>query len=330
MSNKSTLRLLAHSPSLRRTLRSRFPPGRRHFTNTPHHPAPPQPPRNPFDPIALRRYEAQCRAYDLRRTYYAAAGAIFSMLAIVALVQFVDIPPPAEKCEASSPGPEWGRAAVIRGAEIRKQGGEDGDGGVEQVPTGTSTVPTFPKTIRVPGAERSGVSAALPAGTGSLAPDSEYQLLGLGIRTVSFLGIQVYVVGLYIATSDIAVLQQQLVRRAAATETATTLVGGEKEALRGLLMDAEGSERVWGEVLREGGVRSVWRIVPTRNTDFAHLRDGWVRGITARSQRGGGEYEDQGFGEAMGEFKAVFGGKGRKGVKKGRVLLLERLSLIHI
>lgn len=49
-----------------------------------------------------------------------------------------------------------------------------------------------------------------------------------------------------------------------------------------------------------------------------------MRGITARSQRGGGEFEDQGFGEAVGVFKGVFGGAGRKGVKKGRVLLLER------
>ena len=57
----------------------------------------------------------------------------------------------------------------------------------------------------------------------------EYQLLGLGIRTVSFLGIQVYVVGMYVATEDIAALQEGLIRKIA--PTATTLVAGEKESL---------------------------------------------------------------------------------------------------
>ena len=112
----------------------------------------------------------------------------------------------------------------------------------------------------------------------------------------------------------------------------------EKETLRQWLLDPQKSEEVWDEVLREvgpgGGVRSVLRIVPTRNTDFAHLRDGWVRGITGRSQarerereagkREGEIYADEAFGEAVGVFKSVFGGAGRKGVDKGKVLLLER------
>ncbi|KAL9108198.1 MAG: hypothetical protein Q9187_008325, partial [Circinaria calcarea] len=172
-------------------------------------------------------------------------------------------------------------------------------------------------------------------------------LLGLGVRTVSFLSIQVYVVGLYIATPDIAALQSRLVRRVAGTETASALVPSEKEQLKRMLLDGEVSEEIWDTVLRDGGIRSVIRIVPTRNTDFAHLRDGWVRGITARSQErarrnavapapfpatatASGEettresYDDVGFGQAIGTFKAVFGGAGRKGVDKGKVLMLER------
>ena len=258
--------------------------------------------------------------------YYSTAGAIICVLATVALAQSVDLPPKTEICDASPARVQTGRADLTGAIAEAKKAGPEKEA-VEQVPTGTSTIPSFPKTIQFPATAsttQSTVSAALPAGTGALTPDSEYQLLGLGIRTVSFLGIQVYVVGLYIATSDIAVLQQRLVKRVAGTETATTLVADEKDELRRLLLDAEGSERVWEEVLREGGIRTAWRIVPTRNTDFAHLRDGWVRGITARSQKLGAEFEDQGFGEAMGQFKGVFGGAGRKGVKKGRVLLLER------
>ena len=234
---------------------------------------------------------------------------------------------------------------VSGGAEVKKQAEEEkeagtaretnrqGDEDVELVETGTSTVPHFPRTLVLP-TEKSSSSPALPVGTGS-ANDS-YQLLGLGIRTVSFLSIQVYVVGIYVATSDISSLQSRLVRRVAGTETASTLVANEKDSLRAMLLDAEGGEQIWDEVLREGGIRTVVRIVPTRNTDFGHLRDGWVRGITARSQvrsrkqagaLGGAaqeSYDDEAFGKSVGEFKQIFGGAGRKGVGKGKVLMLGR------
>ncbi|KAK2774103.1 Altered inheritance of mitochondria protein 18 mitochondrial [Onygenales sp. PD_12] len=235
--------------------------------------------------------------------------------------------------------------------------------GIEQIPTGNSTIPTLPKTIRLPrgtdedptprkpGDELPTTSTTPPAG-------DEYTLIGHGIRTVSFLNIQVYVVGLYIATADIAALQQRLVRRAATPVTsvgpasagaiaATSLVPNEREALKEMLLDAEKGEEVWGAVLREGGVRTALRIVPTRNTDFLHLRDGWVRAITARAQaanarvkelaagkgKEGGEGEgegvvsefaDEGFGNAVGDFKTLFGGGVRKNVPKGQVLLLLR------
>lgn len=253
------------------------------------------------------------------------------------LVSTYEIPAKADRNDAPPngrrPGYERGEPVVTGGLEIRKAGeGVAGEEHVkeeeeERVPTGTSTVPYFPRTLTLPTSTAT-TSAALPAGLG--AANSTYQLVGLGVRTVSFLGIQVYVVGLYIATADIATLQARLVRHAASTAGASTLVAGEKERLREMLLDAEASTRVWDEVLREGGVRSVLRIVPTRNTDFAHLRDGWVRGITARAQgRTKGEglverFEDEGFGAAMADFKAVFSGAGRKGVGKGKVLVLER------
>ncbi|KAJ5130838.1 Chalcone isomerase [Penicillium bovifimosum] len=220
-----------------------------------------------------------------------------------------------------------------------------GQDGLEQVPTGTSTIPHFPSTIRLPTHE---ATEGKQAGD-ELAPSQgeEYQLLGLGIRTVSFLSIQVYVVGLYVAKPDITTLQQRLIRTAvhppatdatsaisgAGAEAATSLVPLEREQLRELLLDAERGDAVWSAVLKDDGVRTAFRIVPTRNTDFMHLRDGWVRGITARAQAkkatatgAAGEFQDERFGTSMNDFKSVFGAGKGKAVPKGQTLVLMRDS----
>ncbi len=212
------------------------------------------------------------------------------------------------------------------------------------VPTGTSTIPFFPRTIRLPSSTETPTTTAtptLPYGTGATNPEEEYQLLGLGIRKVSFLRIQVYVVGLYIARSDLPKLQEGLVRAFftssasgdSTTSAATTLVDNEKVELRSLLIDSAGEkaargEKIWDEVLRNSGVRSVLRIVPTRPTDFGHMREGWVRSINNRSgAKGRGavltENEKVGLDESVNNFKAIFGG-GRKGVGKGKVLMMRR------
>ncbi|TPX19709.1 Altered inheritance of mitochondria protein 18 mitochondrial [Coccidioides immitis] len=230
--------------------------------------------------------------------------------------------------------------------------------GVEQVSTGNSTIPHFPKSIRLPASLDSPDSRRQSARTPgeeikkSGEKEEDYYLLGLGIRTVSFLNIQVYVVGFYIAVSDMATLQQRLVREAAppsisgvpseSAVTATSLVPKEREDLRKALLDPEQGEEVWNQILKEGGIRTAIRIVPTRNTDFLHLRDGWVRAITGRAQRANvrakalaskeldaqpqSEFADDSFGEAMGDFKALLGGGGggRKSVPKGQTLLLLR------
>lgn len=192
----------------------------------------------------------------------------------------------------------------------------------EQVPTGTSTVPFFPRKIWLPrtGVVDDGKSSALPAGTGMPDQDEEYQLLGLGIRTVSFLSIQVYVVGLYVSHSDLSKLQERIVH-AVAAPGASTLVQGEKADLKKILLEGQGSEAIWGSVLKEMGLKSAIRIVPTRSTNFTHLRDGWVRMITARSK--GPEFTDAEFEPSVGKFKAIFGARS---LKKGRALLLRRAA----
>lgn len=191
---------------------------------------------------------------------------------------------------------------------------------VELVQTGTSSVPTFPKTIHL---------SELDSGTNVLpdSGDQEYQLVGLGIRTVSFLSIQVYVVGLYVALPDIAVLQERLIRTQ--DPVATTLVPGEKGKLREALLDADKSEDIWNEVLKDGGIRSVFRIVPTRNTDYSHLKDGFLRQITGKTQhfaakRNDQTFSDESFGQAVNEFKTFFNGAPKKNLPKGEILLLGR------
>ena len=220
----------------------------------------------------------------------------------------------------------------------------DGQDGANEVPTGASAVPQFPTTIRLP---KDMNTAAMKPGDEPISEDGEeeYELMGLGIRTVSFLRIQVYVVGMYIARSDISNLQQRLVRMAVnppgeqsmLTEVtgstgATSLVPAERQQLKEMLLDPERSDLAWSYLLKGDGVRTAFRIVPTRNTDFMHLRDGWVRGITARAQKAvpkdgdAGEFQDESFGNALNDFKAVFGGGHRKSVAKGQTLILLRNS----
>ncbi|KAI9753114.1 MAG: hypothetical protein M4579_005328 [Chaenotheca gracillima] len=286
-------------------------------------------PQATLDAITLHRIESQRRAYYKRRSYYAAAGAVFCMGAVWLIVTFSDIPKPA-KNDARSDDPlnnvERG-TPVVRGvsggSELRKPGegtaprspGEEGHNGVDQVATGTSTIPYFPKTMELDSADDAAVGGR-----------AEYQLVGLGIRTVSFLSIQVYVVGIYIATEDIAEVQKSLVRQI--DPVATTLIKSEKGKLRDMLLDPAKGNAIWESILKDTKIRSAIRIVPTRNTDFQHLRDGWVRGITARMQNasksGTDEFDDEGFAMAMQTFKGIFSGGARKTIPKGMTVLLLR------
>lgn len=213
------------------------------------------------------------------------------------------------------------RDALTSGARVEITGQDHGPE-TDQVPTGTSTVPYFPRSIWLPrsgSASEEGKSPALPAGIGAAQEEEEYQLLGLGIRKVSFLRIQVYVMGLYVAKGDMGRLQKELLR-ASVGSGASTLVQGEKDDLKKTLLDGEGSTEVWSQVLKEGGVRSAVRIVPTRDTSFSHMRDGWVRGIDLRGK--GKEFEGEDFTVAVDLFKGMLGGRGSVG--KGKVLLLGR------
>ena len=271
------------------------------------------------------------------RSVYAVTGISASVLTYYFAFQSNRSPSRLEAPPSSSP-----RSALNNPAAPIQISNDDEE--VEQVPTGTSTVPLFPRTIRLPSSasaeQPTTQTRTLPYGTGPPSQESEeYRLLGLGIRKVSFLKIQVYVVGLYVAKSDFPKLQEGLVRSFftssakgdSAVSAATTLVENEKEELRKVLMvdgvEEGRGEQMWDEVLKTAGVKTVLRIVTTRNTDFGHMREGWVRSIQSRTTNPARPSilgtNDAGLDESVNEFKAIFGG-GRKGVNKGKQLWLSR------
>ncbi|KAF2260892.1 hypothetical protein CC78DRAFT_536068 [Lojkania enalia] len=222
------------------------------------------------------------------------------------------------------------------------------EGAIELVSTGTSYVPYFPRTIHLP-------TSTSPEVTKS---DTEYTLLGLGIRTVSFLRVQVYVVGLYVKTADLSTFQNHLINTV--NPSASALIPGEKEDLRKALLDPEKSSQIWESILsnhEKGAVSMAFRVVPTRGTDFKHLQDGWMRGIASRTDEvrrkqaellrqqaseekrialpkpvEENEFSDESFGLAMKEFKDLFQGRGK--APKGSIVLMTRdkdgvLGLYH-
>lgn len=254
------------------------------------------------------------RARLVRRSKIAGIGIILCALCMFGIVRSGVIPQPSEnkRSQTNATTRLDGPPSIALDTSLQDK--------VEQIPTGTSTIPTFPKIIHLSSLDASADASVVDKG------QQEYQLVGLGIRTVSFLGIQVYVVGLYIAVPDIATLQERLVRKM--DPVATTLVPGERQKLKELLMDPQKGEEVWDEILKDGGIRTAFRIVPTRNTDFMHLRDGWVRGITGRTQArtaaGDQSFNDDTFGASVNEFKTIWGSGARKSAPKGGVLMLTR------
>lgn len=132
----------------------------------------------------------------------------------------------------------------------------------------------------------------------------KYSLLGTGVRTISFLSFKVYVLGIYIATRDKA--------------KAKAVLGGSNEDE---LLDPDNGSALISKLLNSD-IKFDIRIVPVRNTDFGHMRDGFVRTIMAhpRFKIEGNNSEE--FGEGISEFKRVFSRK--RNVPKHTILHLNR------
>ncbi|TWU77780.1 Altered inheritance of mitochondria protein 18 mitochondrial [Metarhizium rileyi] len=265
----------------------------------------------------LNKLNSQRRDYERNRTAFLAAGAIAGIISFVytawKLKKALDVQDKtAVKCDAPIPT----EAFKTEAGEKRKVVLHD-DEGREIVPTGYSVVPTFPRTLDIDQPRAENADGPVAASVSNSA-GVEYTLVGLGMRTVTFIGIQVYLVGFYVATQDIERLQHYLVKKI--NPLATTLIPSEKDLLRKALRDATEGEQTWDSILRDAGCRTAFRIVPVRDTDFHHLRDGFVRAIQARSGRDKA-YGDEAFGAAMKEFKVLFN---RGQIPKKKELLLSR------
>ncbi|OLN96716.1 Altered inheritance of mitochondria protein 18, mitochondrial [Colletotrichum chlorophyti] len=271
--------------------------------------------------------------YDRDRTYFLAAGAIAGIISFIYTANKLRKALAAEKkrkaAEAGTPTEERRTGYQLdssvpietfttEAGSKRKVVIHD-ENGRELVPTGNKTVPSFPRTIDVSLAQPARDPVAPIAASVQDSDGVEYTLVGLGIRTVSFLSIQVYLVGYYVATSDVAKLQHYLTKKI--DPIATTLVPSERDTLRQKLLDPVEGEETWSALLQEVGCRSAFRIVPVRDTDFPHLRDGFVRAITARSSTDKEAYGDEAFGESLKEFKRLFN---RGKLQKEKELLLCR------
>ncbi len=188
-----------------------------------------------LDTISVHRNNVLEIARLKKRRNWLALGAALSMIAPIFLVKLWDLPEPGEKEQQQQQDGNASRGIIdmvmgppsktdsprkaadeFQGKKVVIAAGDkviaaptdsenpqasDADA-IELVETGTSYVPYFPRTISLP---------TSTSGPEDITSEAEYQLLGLGIRKVSFLRVQVYVVGLYVKTTDLSTLQNHLI-----------------------------------------------------------------------------------------------------------------------
>lgn len=137
----------------------------------------------------------------------------------------------------------------------------------------------------------------------------EYECLGTGVRAVTFLQMHVYAVGMYICTEDVAKAQEVL--RSAKNDFKL-----ENDAkLAEVLKTSDFGTEIITKLL-DSHVRLAVRIVPVKNTDFNHMRDGMVSNIMNRPDAK--STTDPTFGEGIKQLKNNYGRKGK--FPKGNIM----------
>lgn len=109
-----------------------------------------------------------------------------------------------------------------------------------------------------------------------------FDLIGYGVREVSFLKFQVYALGLYIAEDDLALVKKILSSRFIESFYEDIQHATTPEEHRDNLSRALNDPSVSNILIRNlltSGVRFTARICAVRNTDLSHLRDGFIRTI---------------------------------------------------
>lgn len=284
-----------------------------------------------YDTLNVPKLARERHDYDRTRLIFLATGAVAGLVAMGftgwQIKKVLEQNPKKLDATGTSPSDIAPRKVIVHDKDGR-----------ELVPTGNKTITEFPRTVDLP-LKLTGETPQTPAPDavivvppldGKDGPGTEYTLVGLGLRTVTFLKFEVYVVGFYVATADVAALQNRLIKRV--NPIATALVSGEKTELRASLVDPTESQVIWDALLEEGiPARSLFRIIPVRDTDFPHLRDGLVRAIKGQSARILDKEEKSGasngatpeFGESIKDFRHIFN---RGKAKKGQELLITRGS----
>lgn len=147
------------------------------------------------------------------------------------------------------------------------------------------------------------------------ADGTTYTLLGCGVRRVSFLGFDVYAIGLYIPES-----QKKDIRELLQSTAGFQQANGDVEEFKKSLLDpVNGAGKIrW---LLDQGINIRIRIVPVRNTDFGHLRDGFVRTILAHPEAKEASNNKE-FADGLAELKTTFSRK--MSVPKHNVLIMNR------
>jgi hypothetical protein len=111
---------------------------------------------------------------------------------------------------------------------------------------------------------------------------TEFELIGYGVREVSFLKMKVYALGVYIAKEDIPLVKQifnsKFIESFYEDIKESTNIEQHKEHLSNALADPQVSNILIKNLL-SSNIRFTARICAIRNTDLSHLRDGFIRTI---------------------------------------------------
>lgn len=152
---------------------------------------------NPVDDAAARREFEAAKAHHLHRMRFAGIGLLLSVAGLSLILYNLDLDD-IEKAgnkgkiqlDASTESNEQfqGRDVHVIGAGEDKRIIAEGKEETELVQTGSGSVPYFPRRIYLPISADSTESPAIAA---NIKTEDEYTLVGLGIRTVTFLGIEV-------------------------------------------------------------------------------------------------------------------------------------------
>ncbi|KAG0273391.1 hypothetical protein BGZ95_010797 [Linnemannia exigua] len=136
---------------------------------------------------------------------------------------------------------------------------------------------------------------------------SPARLLGLGVRKITFLKVQVYVAGLYAKASDL--------------DDHNSRFRALPEVQKFQRTDAASSDTAFRAIV-QNPIELVLRIVPVRNTNGPHLRDGFTRNLTqAAKQQKLNDIENEDAMKGIIEFKNLFP-KGK--INAGQAMLFKK------